>query len=74
MTAAAQSGAVLTVTNAPAGGLDLCLPLSEQLASEAGERTLTLVRYDDAAGGWQELPGAARREITVCAAGVSGGT
>ena len=70
-TPAAQAGAALTVTGAPAGGLHLCLPLSDALVSEAGSRPLTLVRYGDA--GWQALPGAERREMSVCAPGVATG-
>ena len=71
MTPAAQSGAALTVTGAPAGGLHLCLPLSDALVSEAGSRPLTLVHYESA--GWQSLPGAERRGDSVCASGVATG-
>ena len=70
-TPAAQSGAALTVAGAPAGGLHLCLPLSDVLVSEAGSRPLTLVRYEGAA--WQALPGAERRGDSVCAPGVATG-
>ena len=71
MMPAAQSGITLTVVGAPAGGLDLCLPLSEALVSEAGVRPLTLVRYGGA--GWGALAGAERRGMSVCAPGVSSG-
>ena len=71
MTPAAQASAALTVTGAPAGGLHLCLPLSDALVSEAGSRPLTLVHYEG--GGWQALPGAERRGMSVCAPGVATG-
>ena len=71
MTPAAQSGAALTVTGAPTGVLHLCLPLSDALVSEAGARPLTLVRYEGA--GWQALPGAERRGMSVCAPGAATG-
>ena len=71
MMPAAQSGITLTVVGAPAGGLDLCLPLSEGLVSEAGVRPLTLVRYGGA--GWDALAGAERRGMSVCAPAVSSG-
>ena len=64
-------GATLTVVGVPAGGLEICLPLSDALVSEAGSRPLTLVRYGG--GGWQALPGAERRGMSVCAARVSTG-
>ena len=70
-TPAAQSGAALTVSGAPAGGLHLCLPLSDALVSEAGARPLTLVHYEG--GSWQSLPGAERRGMSVCAPGVATG-
>ena len=71
MTPAAQSGAALTVSGAPAGGLHLCLPLPNALVSEAGTRPLTLVRYES--GGWQALPGAERLGMSVCAPGAATG-
>ena len=71
MTTAAQAGATLTVVGVPAGGLEICLPLSDALVAEAGSRPLTLVRYGG--GGWQGLPGAERRGMSVCADRVSTG-
>ena len=71
MTPVARAGAALTVTGAPAGGLHLCLPLPDALVSEAGRRPLTLVRYES--GGWQALPGAEQRVMSVCASGVANG-
>ena len=65
------TGVTLTVVGVPAGGLEICLPLSDALVSEAGSRPLTLVRYGG--GGWQGLPGAERRGMSVCAARVSTG-
>ena len=65
------TGATLTVVGVPAGGLEVCLPLSDALVSEAGSRPLTLVRYGGT--GWQGLPGAERRGDAVCAARVSTG-
>ena len=64
-------GATLTVVGVPAGGLEICLPLSDALVAEAGSRPLTLVRYEGT--GWQGLPGAERRGDTVCADRVSTG-
>ena len=54
-TPAAQAGATLTVVGVPAGGLEICLPLSDALVSEAGSRPLTLVRYEGT--GWQGAAG-----------------
>ena len=71
MTPEAQSGTTLTVVGVPAGGLDLCLPVPSALASEAGARPLTLVRYEGA--GWNALPGAVHRTVEVCAGGISSG-
>ena len=65
------TGATLTVVGVPAGGLEICLPLSDALVSEAGSRPLTLVRYEGT--GWQGLPGAERRGMSVCADKVSTG-
>ena len=67
----AQSGVTLTVVGVPAGGLELCLPVPSALASEAGARPLTLVRYEGA--GWNGLPGAVHRATEVCAGGISSG-
>ena len=64
-------GVTLTVVGVPAGGLEICLPLSDALVSEAGSRPLTLVRYEGT--GWQGLPGAERRGMSVCADRVSTG-
>ena len=71
MTPEAQSGVRLTVVGVPAGGLELCLPVPSALASEAGNRPLTLVRYEGA--GWNALPGAVHRAVEVCAGGISSG-
>ena len=71
MTAEAQSGVTLTVTGVPAGGLELCLPVPAALASEAGARPLTLVRYEGV--GWNALPGAVHRAVEVCAPNISSG-
>ena len=65
------TGATLTVVGVPAGGLEICLPLSNALVAEAGTRPLTLVRYGGT--GWQGLPGAERRGMSVCAGRVSTG-
>ena len=71
MTPEAQAGTTLTVVGAPAGGLELCLPVPSALASEAGARPLTLVRYEGA--GWNALPGAVHRTVEVCAPNISSG-
>ena len=71
MIPAAQSTVRLKVTGTPAGGLELCLPLSNALVSEAGARPLTLTRYEGA--GWNALPNVERRGMTVCADAVSSG-
>ena len=71
MTPEAQSGVRLTVVGVPAGGLELCLPVPSALASEAGARPLTLVRYEGA--GWNALPGAVHRSTEVCAPNISSG-
>ena len=71
MTPEAQAGTTLTVVGVPAGGLELCLPVPAALASEAGARPLTLVRYEGA--GWNALPGATHRATEVCAPNISSG-
>ena len=70
-TPAAQSTIRLKVTGTPAGGLELCLPLTNALVTEAGARPLTLTRYEGA--GWNALPNVARRGMTICADAVSSG-
>ena len=70
-TPAAQSTIRLKVTGTPTGGLELCLPLTTALVSEAGARPLTLTRYEGA--GWNALPNAVRRGMTVCADAVASG-
>ena len=59
----------------PASGLTVCLPVARALADEAGERTLTLLRYADAesGAGWQAAPGAEYDAVgrRVCAGGVT---
>ena len=71
MTVEAQAGTTLTVVGVPAGGLELCLPAPSALASEAGARPLTLVRYEGV--GWNALPGAVHRTTEVCAPNISSG-
>ena len=61
----------------PASGLTVCLPAARALTDEAGERTLTLLRYvaaDSGGASWQALSGAEHNAATrsVCAAGVTG--
>ena len=68
---AARAAATLTVAGVAAGGLEICLPLSDALVSEAGNCPLTLVRYGGA--GWSALPSAELRGMSVCAPKVSTG-
>ena len=70
-TPAAQSTITLKVIGTPTGGLELCLPISNALVTEAGNRPLTLTRYEGT--GWNALPDAVRRGMSVCAPGVSSG-
>ena len=70
-TPAGQSTLTLKVTGVPTGGLELCLPLSNALVTEAGSRPLTLTRYEGA--GWNALPNAQRRGMSVCADAVASG-
>ena len=67
----ARAGTTLTVVGVPSGGLELCLPVPAALASEAGARPLTLVRYEGV--GWNALPGAVHRATEVCAPNISSG-
>jgi len=61
----------VSVSNAPADGLEICLPVSDELRTEAGSALiLTLLRY--AAGSWTELSGARDLGDRVCAGGVAG--
>ena len=62
---------VVSVSNAPDDGLEICLPVSDELRADAGSALiLTLLRY--AAGSWTELDGARDLGDRVCAAGVAG--
>ena len=61
----------------PASGLTVCLPAARALVDEAGERTLTLLRYaaaDSGGASWQALSGAEHNAAarSVCAPGVTG--
>ena len=61
----------VSVSDAPADGLEICLPVSDNLRTEAGSALiLTLLRY--AGGSWTELAGARDLGDRVCAAGVTG--
>ncbi len=61
----------VSVSNAPADGLEICLPVSDALRAEAGSALiLTLLRY--AGGSWTELDGARDLGDRVCAAGATG--
>ena len=65
------SAVAVSVSDAPADGLEICLPVSDALRAEAGSALiLTLLRY--AAGSWTELAGARDLGDRVCAAGVTG--
>ena len=61
----------VSVSGAPDDGLEICLPVSDELRAEAGSALiLTLLRY--AAGSWAELSGARDLGDRVCAGGVTG--
>ena len=61
----------VAVSGAPDDGLEICLPVSDDLRAEAGSAlVLTLLRY--AAGSWTELAGARDLGDRVCAGGVTG--
>ena len=61
----------VSVSDAPDDGLEICLPVSDDLRADAGSALiLTLLRY--AAGSWTELAGARDLGDRVCAAGVTG--
>ena len=65
------SAVAVSVSGAPDDGLEICLPISDELRAEAGSAlVLTLLRY--AAGSWTELAGARDLGDRVCAAGVTG--
>ena len=65
------SAVAVSVSDAPDDGLEICLPVSDELRADAGSALiLTLLRY--AAGSWTELPGARDLGDRVCAAGVTG--
>ena len=69
--AEARMAASIRVNGAPADGLNICLPLPAALATEAGDRALTLLRYAGDDGGWTPVSGAQRRGDAVCADGVT---
>ena len=58
--------ASIRVNGAPADGLNICLPLPAALATEAGERALTLLPYtvDE---GWSAVAGAGWWGDAICA-------
>ncbi len=60
----------VAVTRGPAGGLEICLPVSDELRTAADAAALTLLRY--AGGSWAELAGARDLGDRVCAGGVTG--
>ena len=60
----------IAVTRGPAGGLEVCLPVSDALRTDADAAALTLLRY--AGGAWAELAGARDLGDRVCAGGVTG--
>ena len=61
----------VSVSDAPDDGLEICLPVSDELRTEVGSALiLTLLRY--AAGSWSELSGARDLGDRVCAGGVTG--
>ena len=60
----------VAVTRGPAGGLEICLPVSDELRTDADAAVLTLLRY--AGGAWAELAGARDLGDRVCAGGVTG--
>ena len=65
------SAVSVSVSDAPDDGLEICLPVSDELRAEAGSAlVLTLLRY--AAGSWTELDGARDLGDRVCAGGVTG--
>ena len=65
------SAVAVSVSDAPDDGLEICLPVSDELRAEAGSAlVLTLLRY--ATGSWTELSGARDLGDRVCAAGVTG--
>ena len=68
---AAQVAVDVSVTGAPAAGLELCLPARAELRAASGGRALTLLRHDGTA--WVEVAGARldEAEERVCAAGIT---
>ena len=61
----------VSVSSAPDDGLEICLPVSDELRADAGSvLILTLLRY--AGGVWTELAGTRDLGDRVCAAGVAG--
>ena len=66
------SAVAISVSDAPDDGLEICLPVSDDLRADAGSALiLTLLRYA-AGGAWTELAGARDLGDRVCAAGVTG--
>ena len=60
----------VAVTRGPASGLEICLPVSDALRTEAAAAALTLLRF--AGGRWAGLAGARDLGDRVCAGGVTG--
>ena len=61
----------IAVTRGPAGGLEVCLPVADDLRMQAGAAVLTLLR-SIGGGAWAELAGARDLGDRVCAGGVTG--
>ena len=61
----------VAVTRGPAGGLEVCLPVADDLRMQAGAAVLTLLR-SIGGGAWAELAGARDLGDRVCAGGVTG--
>ena len=70
--AAAQAAVAVAVTPVPAGGLDVCVPVSAGVRAAARERAVQLVRY---VGGkwtrWARVADAEAEAARVCGAGMT---
>ena len=68
----AQAAVAVAVTPVPAGGLDVCVPVSAAVRAAAQERAVQLVRY---VGGkwtrWARIAGAEAEAARVCGAGMT---
>ena len=68
----AQAAVAVAVTPVPAGGLDVCVPVSAAVRAAARERAVQLVRY---VGGkwtrWARVADAEAEAARVCAAGMT---